>query len=346
MGYVFFIAMFVFSRLQWRSNASLKPSDGCNLFKGSWVYDKTYPYYDKRTCPFIEEQFDCEGNGRPDKNYLKYRWKPTSCDLPRFDGQDFLRRFKGKKILFVGDSLSLNQWESLTCMVHAAVPKSSYNMSSKGKFKTFSIPDYGISISLNRLPFLVDQVEEKNGAVVKLDSIENGKAWKGYDMLIFNTWHWWFHKAGNQKWDYLEVGGKRYKDMDRFEAVKLALTTWSKWVDSNIDPTVTKVYYQGISPTHYKGGEWKGGKSNCMNQTKPLPGSEYPAGPLPGSEVVPEVLSKMLNPVTLLDIAELSQLRVDGHPSAYGKNSQGNDCSHWCLAGVLDTWNQILFATL
>jgi hypothetical protein len=42
----------------------------------------------------------------------------------RFKGQDFLSRWKGKKILFVGDSLSLNQWESLACMLHAAAPAS------------------------------------------------------------------------------------------------------------------------------------------------------------------------------------------------------------------------------
>jgi GDSL/SGNH-like Acyl-Esterase family found in Pmr5 and Cas1p len=42
--------------------------------------------------------------------------------LRRFNGQDFLRRYRGKKIMFVGDSISLNQWESLTCMLYASVP--------------------------------------------------------------------------------------------------------------------------------------------------------------------------------------------------------------------------------
>lgn len=42
----------------------------------------------------------------------------------RFNGLNFLEKWRGKKIMFVGDSLSLNQFQSLTCMIHASVPKS------------------------------------------------------------------------------------------------------------------------------------------------------------------------------------------------------------------------------
>lgn len=42
--------------------------------------------------------------------------------LCRFDGKDFFERMRGKTILFVGDSISLNQRDSLACLLHAAVP--------------------------------------------------------------------------------------------------------------------------------------------------------------------------------------------------------------------------------
>ncbi|KAL2496529.1 Protein trichome birefringence-like 38 [Forsythia ovata] len=321
---------------------------GCDFSQGSWIYDDTYPLYNSSLCSFIEKQFNCEGNGRSDKLYLKYRWKPQQCELPKFNGQDFLERMKGKKIMFVGDSLSLNQWQSLTCMLHAAVPQSNFTLQRKGDLSTFYFQDYNISLMLFRNAFLVDLVKEKKGRILKLDSIQNGDSWKGFDMLIFNTWHWWLHKGSAKAWDYIQKGDKLYKDMDRLIAFNEGLKTWSKWVDSNIDPSHTKVFFQGISPTHYNGAEWNATKgTTCNHETQPITGSTYPGGPPPAVAVVKGVLSNMSTAVGLLDVTQLSQLRKDGHPSIYGIDGQnGNDCSHWCLAGVPDTWNQFLYAIL
>ncbi|XP_028083557.1 protein trichome birefringence-like 41 [Camellia sinensis] len=338
------------ARIEKLIKAKVAQSSGCDLFQGSWVFDDTYPLYNSSICPFIEQEFDCQGNGRPDMLYLKYKWKPTGCDLPRFDGEEFLRRFKGKKLLFVGDSLSLNQWRSLTCMLHATVhPKPNFMFGRVDHdLSAFTFQDYDISVMLSRNEFLVDLVTENIGRVLKLNSIENGKSWKGVDTLIFNTWHWWLHEGHNQPWDYIQIGNTIYKDMDRLSAFKEGLITWSKWVDSNIDPNVTKVFFQGISPIHYNGKAWNDSNlATCQGQTQPLSGSSYPEGLPPAIAVVKEVLNNMTTPVTLLDITTLSQLRKDGHPSVYGTNGENeNDCSHWCVAGVPDTWNELLYAIL
>ncbi|KAK4399210.1 protein trichome birefringence-like 38 [Sesamum angolense] len=324
----------------------LLAAGGCNLFQGRWAVDPSYPLYESSSCPFIDPEFDCIKYGRPDKQYLKFSWKPDSCDLPRFNGVDFLKRWSGKKIMFVGDSLSLNQWESLACMIHASVRNSKTSYVRQESLSSVTFQDYGVTLLLYRSPYLVDITRESIGRVLKLDSIQQGNAWRGMDMLVFNTWHWWTHKGKAQSWDYIQDGSTISKDMNRLVAFYKGLTTWARWVELNVDPSKTKVFFQGISPTHYQGRDWKSASGNCNGEQQPLTGSTYPAGTPPEVQVVSKVLSRINKPVYLLDITTLSQLRKDAHPSAYSGDHSGVDCSHWCLPGLPDTWNQLLYAAL
>ena len=102
-------------------------------------------------------------------------------------------------------------------------------------------------------------------------------------------------------------------------------------------------------PTN-RGGQWNSG-GHCIKATQPLnetPSTCYSEK----SIIVEEVIKNMKTPVTFLDITNLSGYRIDGHPSIYGgksgKRSSSNiqDCSHWCLPGVPDTWNEILYFLL
>ncbi|KAK4255584.1 hypothetical protein QN277_008568 [Acacia crassicarpa] len=317
----------------------------CNWFRGKWVYDASYPLYDPSSCPFIDPQFNCQKYGRPDTLYQKFRWQPFSCPLPRFNALNFLEKYRGKKIMFVGDSLSLNQFNSLACMIHAWVPNSRTTFNKMNALTSVTFEEYGLELNLYRTAYLVDLDHENVGRVLKLDSIKNGDAWRGMDVLVFNTWHWWTHTESSQPWEYMEADKKLYKDMNRFIAYYKGLTTWARWVNLNVDPAMTKVFFLGISPVHYQGREWNEPERSCMKEREPYFGVKYPGGTPMAWVVVNKVLGRIKKPVYFLDVTTLSQYRKDAHPEAYSE-LMDVDCSHWCLPGLPDTWNLLLHAAL
>ncbi|XP_021989376.1 protein trichome birefringence-like 42 [Helianthus annuus] len=319
----------------------------CDLFKGKWIWDKSgsYPMYNALECPFISPGLNCQKNGRPDNMYLNFRWQPHGCSLSRFDGEDFLRRNKGKKIMFVGDSLSYNQWQSLACLLYRHGRRYNLRLTHQGAFSTIFYPEHEVTITYLKNGFLVDLVTEEKGRVLRLDSISRGRMWEDADILIFNSYHWWIHGGPLKSWDYYQVGERLYRDMALMDAYKIALTTWARWVDSNTNPTKTRVFFQGISAVHYEGKDWGAASlETCDGQTEPIPGFNYPGKRYVAEQVVKDVISKMKQPAYLLDITLLTQLRKDGHPSKFAGGTL--DCSHWCLAGVPDTWNQIMYTML
>uniref|UniRef100_A0A7N0TJU9 Trichome birefringence-like N-terminal domain-containing protein n=1 Tax=Kalanchoe fedtschenkoi TaxID=63787 RepID=A0A7N0TJU9_KALFE len=320
------------------ATASRRSAAGqCNLYDGSWVYDETYPLYDSKACPFIRKEFDCRKYGRSDKFYLSYRWQPTRCNLPRL---------RGKKIMFIGDSLSLNVFDSLACLLHAAVPNATITQKVRRDFTLYTFEDYKLVVTLHHSLFLVDVDVEPQGRVLKLNSLKNGEIWKKMDVLVFNTWQWWNRRGPKQPWDYIQDGDKVVKDMDRTEAFRTALKTWANWVNTQVDTGRTRVFFQGVSPSHYNGEEWhEPGVTNCAKETRPIDGTTYPGGLPLAVSVIKEVLNGITKPVTLLDITNLSQLRKDGHPASHN-GFHGMDCTHWCLAGVPDIWNELLLAQL
>ncbi|KAG1339081.1 putative Glutamate--cysteine ligase, chloroplastic [Cocos nucifera] len=159
----------------------------CDIFTGSWVMDDSYPLYQSLDCPIIDAEFNCQLYGRPDTDYL------------RFDGLDFLMRMRGKTVMFVGDSLGRNQWESLICMLHAAVPLSQTQLIRGEPLSTFKFLEFEVSVSFYRAPYLVDVDVVQGKQILRLDDISaNGNAWKGADVLCFNSGHWWTHKGSLQ----------------------------------------------------------------------------------------------------------------------------------------------------
>ena len=97
--------------------AAPAPPPKCDIFRGEWVPDPDAPHYTNETCAFIQEHQNCMFYGRPDLDFLKWRWKPHGCELPRFDPHRFLAVVGNKTIGFVGDSLARNHMQSLLCLL-------------------------------------------------------------------------------------------------------------------------------------------------------------------------------------------------------------------------------------
>ncbi|KAL0547517.1 hypothetical protein IC582_017454 [Cucumis melo] len=335
-------------------------SHQCDLTKGRWVYEESYPTYSNSSCPFIDEGFDCEGNGRLDLNYKKLKWQPQDCGAYRFNATKMLELIRGKRLVFVGDSINRNQWESMLCMLFVAIkdPRKVYEThgrritKKKGNY-SFKFVDYKCTVEFYVSHFLVHEGKARLGRrriqTLQIDTIDRGSSrWREADVLVFNSAHWWSHYKTKSGINYYQERDQVLPQLDVNTAFRRALTTWASWVDKYIDSKKTRVFFRSSAPSHFRGGQWNSG-GHCREATEPL--NETSSLDYPEKNVIVEdVINQMKTPVTLLNITGLSDYRIDGHPSMYGKSflnrkfaRGGEDCSHWCLPGVPDTWNELLY---
>ncbi|KAL6554176.1 Protein trichome birefringence-like 31 [Orobanche minor] len=325
--------------------------NGCDVFEGEWIWDDaTYPLYGENDCPFLVKQNTCLKNGRPDSFYQHWRWQPSGCSLPRFDGMKLMEMLRDKRLMFVGDSVQRSMFESMVCLVQSALPNDVKRPLRRiPPRKIFEVEEFNASIEYYWAPFIIESISDNATdhtvfkRLVKLDSVaKHSKEWEGADILVFESYVWWMYKPTIH--------------------ATLALETWARWVESSINPRIQKIFFATMSPTHLWSWEWNpGADGNCFNETRPIEKGSYWGT---GSSrdimgILEDVLGRLKVQVTVLNITQLSEYRKDGHTSVYGERKgklltkeqrfdpkNFADCIHWCLPGVPDTWNEILYAFL
>nr|CAB3499735.1 unnamed protein product [Digitaria exilis] len=344
----------------------------CHIFRGDWVPDPDAPYYTNATCKAIHEHYDCMRYGKPDLGFVRWRWQPDGCDLPRLDPWRFLDLMRGKSLAFVGDSLARNHKDSLICLLtRAAEPTPSWPSS---KHTVYYYGQYNFTVSNFWAPYLVrhEQIDEDGPAHTGLWNLyldEPDDVWAahvaGFDYVVVSASSWFYRPS--MLYEAGRLVGCHYcllpnvTDLTLRYALRMATRAALRALSGADGRFRGTAMLRTVDPSQYEGGEWNK-DGNCVltrpyrRGEKRVQGIELDFRDLQLEEFTAAKKAAAAEggkvSMMLMDTTEAMILRADAHPSKFrGWTPEkhftlNNDCVHWCLPGAIDTWNDMLLHML
>jgi hypothetical protein len=272
---------------------------------------------------------------------------------------------------FVGDSLNRNMFVSLFCMLKSVTGELK-KWRPAGADRGFTFSQYNLTIAYHRTNLLarygrwsanakggeLESLGFKEGYRVDVDIPDSSwaKASSFHDILILNTGHWWWAPS---KFDpvkspmlFFEGGRPILPPIPPATGLDRVLNNMVNFVEKTKRPGGI-IFFRTQSPRHFEGGDWDQG-GTCQRLQPLLPGKveEFFSVGNNGTNVEVRLVNQHLynslksrSAFHVLDITRMSEYRADAHPAAAGGKNH-DDCMHWCLPGLTDTWNDLFVATL
>ncbi|KAI8537823.1 hypothetical protein RHMOL_Rhmol09G0053700 [Rhododendron molle] len=285
-------------------NSRRENEESCDLFSGKWVFDNSsYPLYNESDCPYMSDQLACHKHGQADLggqiwviNIMLRVVKILSIGiflvpvrlavcglLPlicRWNLTEMWEKLRGKRLMFVGDSLNRGQWISMVCLLQSVIPVDKRSMSPNAHLTIFRAEEYNATVEFLWAPLLVDsnsndpvnhRLDER---IMQPDSVlRHASQWEHADILVFNTYLWW--SQGPVKLLWSSEGDGVCEEIDGLGGMELAMEAWANWVASNVNPLKKQVFFVTMSPTHLWSREWETSEGNCYNEKTPIKDEGY-----------------------------------------------------------------------
>uniref|UniRef100_A0A0E0BMN9 Trichome birefringence-like C-terminal domain-containing protein n=1 Tax=Oryza glumipatula TaxID=40148 RepID=A0A0E0BMN9_9ORYZ len=261
----------------------------------------------------------------------------------------------------------------MVCMVEHFIPDGRKIRVYNGSLISFKAFEYNATIDFYWSPLLLESnsdnpiIHRVEYRIIRADRIEkHANVWKDADFIVFNSYLWWRKQRDGMMMKVMygsfEDGDAKLDEVEMVDGYEIALKKLTEYLGANINKNKTRIFFAGSSPAHSWASNWGGDDNNkCLNETEPIQIDDYRSattdyGMMDKAKEIFGTLEPKGIHVQILNITQLSEYRKDAHPTIFRRQyvpltkeqianpSIYADCTHWCLPGVPDVWNEFLYA--